>query len=152
MKKTVMISICYWLIFPTIISAQENNANQSSNSIYCAEFEITIAEFESVDPSVIRVCCGGLFSNNEVPCQLLTKAKYECFSGQSQDDFNSIQDGFLLTDLIKPKKLKLSKVKQIEIIGSSVTQLGNNMKITIKKGNYRIDENGFVFLEIEFLN
>lgn len=152
MKKTMMISICCWLIFPTIISAQENNTNQLSDSIYCAEFEITVAEFESVDPSVIRVCCGGFFSNEEAPCKLLTKAKYDSFSGQSEVEFNSIQDGFLLTDLIELKKHKLSKVKQIEITDSSVTQLGNNMKIVIKKGSYRIDDNGFVFLEIEFLN
>lgn len=151
MKKTVMITICLWLIFPFFTSAQEIQRNQSENTIHCAEFEVTIANFESVDPSVIRVCCGGLFSNDEKPCQLLTKAKYESFSGQSEVDFNSIQEGFLLTDLVELKKHKLSKVKQIEITDSSVTQLGNNMKIAIKKGNYSIDQDGKIWLQVEYL-
>jgi hypothetical protein len=150
MKKTVMVSIGLWLIFPFLTAAQENQVNQ--NSIYCAEFEVTVAEFESVTPSVIRVCCGGPFSEGEIPCQIISKTQYESFSGQSQADFNSIQEGFLLTDLIEPKKHKLSKVKAIEVIDSSVTQLGNNLKIAIKKGSYSIDNKGFIFLEIEFLN
>lgn len=150
MKKTVIISICL-LIFPFLISAQENQLNPSENTIYCAEFEITVADFESVDPSIIRVCCGGPFSEGEHPCQIVSKAKYESFSGQSEVDFNAIQDGFFLTDLIQPKKHKLSKVKEIEVIDSSITQLGNNLKIGIKKGNYAINSEGYIFLEIEFL-
>jgi hypothetical protein len=151
MKKTVIISICL-LIFPFLTSAQENQLNTSENTIYCAEFDITVADFESVDPSIIRVCCGGPFSEGELPCQIVSKAKYESFSGQSESDFNTIQNGFLLTNLIDLKKHKLSKVKAIEVIDSSVTQLGNNLKIAIKKRIYSIDNKGFVFLEIEFLN
>lgn len=152
MKKTVIIPICLLLIFPFLTSAQENQLNPSENTIYCAEFDITVADFESVDPSIIRVCCGGPFSEGELPCQIVSKAKYESFSGQSESDFNTIQNGFLLTNLIDLKKHKLSKVKAIEVIDSSVTQLGNNLKIAIKKGSYSIDNKGFVFLEIEFLN
>lgn len=151
MKKTVIVSICL-LISPFLITAQEKQLNPSENTIYCAEFDITVADFESVDPSVIRVCCGGPFSEGEHPCRIVSKAQYESFSGQSEVDFNTIQDGFFLTDLIEPKKHKLSKVKAIEVIDSSVTQLGNNLKIGIKKRSYSIDNKGFVFLEIEFLN
>ena len=150
MKKTVIISICL-LIFPFLITAQGNQLNPSENTIYCAEFDITVAEFESVDPSIIRVCCGGPFSEGELPCQIVSKAKYESFSGQSESDFNTIQNGFLLTNLIDLKKHKLSKVKAIEVIDSSVTQLGNNLKIGIKKGSYAINSQGYIFLEIEFL-
>lgn len=150
MKKTVIISICL-LIFPFWTSAQENQLNPSENTIYCAEFDITVADFESVDPSIIRVCCGGPFSEGEHPCQIVSKAKYESFSGQSESDFNTIQNGFLLTNLINLKKHKLSKVKEIEVIDSSITQLGNNLKIGIKKGNYTINSEGYIFLEIEFL-
>lgn len=151
MKKTVIIPICLWLIFPFNTSAQEIQPNPSEQTIFCAEFEVTVADFESVNPSVIRVCCGGEFSDGIIPCQLLSKAKYESFSGQSDVDFNSIQDGFLLTDLIELKKHKLSKVKEIEVVDSSVTQLGNNLKIAIKKGNYIIDNMGKIWLEVEYL-
>ncbi|HLP63411.1 hypothetical protein [Flavobacterium sp.] len=152
MKKTVIIPMCLWLIFPFLTSAQENQSNQEQNSIYCAEFEVKVAEFESVTPSVILVCCGGPFSDGEIPCQVISKAKYESFSGLSEVAFDTVQNGFLLTDLIEPKKHKLSKIKTIEVIESSVTRLDNNLKITIKKGSYSIDNNGFVFLEVEFLN
>ena len=130
MKKTVIIPICLWLIFPFLTTAQENQLNQSENTIYCAEFDITITDFDVVNPSIIRVCCGGQFSEGEHPCQIVSKAKYESFSGQSEVDFNTIQSGFFLTDLIEPKKHKLSKVKEIEVIDSSVTQLGNNLNAT----------------------
>lgn len=152
MKKTVIIPMSLWLIFPFLTAAQGYQSNQKQNSIYCAEFEVKVAEFESVTPSVILVCCGGPFSEGETPCQIISKAQYESFSGQSEVAFDAIHKGFLLTDLIKPKKHKLSKVNEIEVIESSVTRLDNNLKITIKKGSYRIDNNGFVFLEIEFLN
>lgn len=151
MKKTLIIPICLWLIFPFLTSAQENQQYQPVNSIYCAEFEVTVADFESVDPSIIRVCCGGPFSEGEHPCQIVSKAKYESFSGQSEVDFNAIQDGFFLMDLIQPKKHKLSKVKEIEVIDSSVTQLGNNLKIGIKRGNYTVNSEGKIWLEVEYL-
>lgn len=151
MKKTVIIPMGLWLIFPYLISAQENQSSQEQNSIYCAEFEVKVAEFESVTPSVILVCCGGPFSDGEIPCQVISKAKYESFSGQSEVAFDTVYNGFLLTDLIEPKKHKLSKVNEIEVIDSSITQLGNNFKIAIKKGNYIIDKEGKIWLEVEYL-
>lgn len=150
MKKTILIPVCWLLIFPVMIFAQEKEKD-TVNTIYCAEFDVIIADFDAVDPSVIRVCCGGPFANGETPCKVLSKAKYECFSGQSGEDFDSINDGIFVPDLIDLKKKKLSKITEIEVVESSVTQLGNNLKIAVRKGKYDVNEEGRVFLDVEYL-
>lgn len=151
MKKTIMISIWLLLIFSSIVSAQENKHENSVNSIYCAEIDVVISKFEFVDASPIRICCGGPFTKGEIPCQMLNKASYESFSGQSDVPFISGDSSFCVVDLIENQKRKISKIKSIEITESSMVLLENNLRIAVKKGIYLVDNEGKVWLEVEYL-
>jgi hypothetical protein len=139
MKKRIIIQISLFFILPFISSAQKADEKQQQNSIFCTEIDLIVDGFEVSDPSIIRICCGGLFEEGTIPCKVLTKNNYEAFSGQSDNTFNPGKEGFLITHLLEPKKNKLSKLK------------GNNLVVSIKKGNYTITNEGLIFLEIEYL-
>lgn len=151
MKRLILISIGLWLIFPLAVFSQESGQEFSENSIYCAEFDVVVAEFETVDASPIHICCGGPFSAGEIPCRILTKRSYESFSGASDERFVSADSGFCLVDVVELQKRKITKIKSVEITESSVALLGNNLRVAVKKGTYLLDDEGKIWLEIEYL-
>lgn len=151
MKKRIIIQISLFLVLPHIITAQESSLQQEFHSIYCAEFSIEVDGFEVVDSAQIYVCCGGPFVNSTIPCKVLNRVNYESFSGRSETSYNLDENGFLIEDLLVPKKNKIAKLKELKVTGSSTHTLENNVRITIKKGAYAIDNEGKIWFEVEYL-
>lgn len=139
------------LFYGFFVNAQKAESVFHEDSIFCVELDIEIEDFEVVQPTIIRVCCGGPFQDNTVPCKIISKASYESFTGQSDEVFKGMSQGIFVNQLVQSKKDKIHKVKQIEVINSSTTTLENNLMITVRKGLYLIDEEGKVYLELEFL-
>ncbi len=134
-----------------ISQAQEPEEKPPESSIFCAEMDIEVDGFEAIEPSIIRVCCGGPFQDDLVHCKIISKASYESFTGQSDEVFKPISHGIFVNQIVQSKRDKLHKVKQIEVINSSTTTLENNLIITVRKGSYAIDGEGKIYLELEFL-
>lgn len=147
MKRVIDIYFLSFLLCSVVVFAQE----KKESSIYCAEFDVTVNGYEVFNPSIIRICCGGIFEEKCIPCKVISKTSYESFSGQSNEEFVSIKEGIVVSDLIILKKDKPIKVKEIEIVYSSETILENNTKLAIKKGSYPISSEGIIQLEVEYL-
>ena len=150
-KKRIIIAVVFILFWVFFSRAQKAESVFHQDSIFCVELDIEIEEFEVVQPTILRVCCGGPFQDATVPCKIFSKASYESFTGQSDEVFMQINQGIFVNQLVQSKKDKIHKVKQIEVINSSTTTLANNLMITVRKGLYLIDEEGKVYLELEFL-
>ena len=146
-----IIPVVFFFLCGFISQAQEREEKPSESSIFCAELDIEVDGFEAIEPSIIRVCCGGPFQDNLVPCKIISKASYESFTGQSDEVLEQISPGIFVNQLVMSKKDKLYKVKQIEVINSSTTISKNNQMITIRKGLYEIDAEGKIYLELEFV-
>lgn len=150
-KKTIIVSLVFMLFYGFFSQAQKAESVFNKDSIFCVEMDIEIEDFEVVQPTIIRVCCGGPFQDNTFPCRIISKASYESFTGQSEEIFMQINQGIFVNQLVQPKKDKLIKIKQIEVINSSTKRIENNLLITVRKGFYSIDEEGKIYLELEFL-
>jgi hypothetical protein len=151
MKKRIIIQISLFLILPLLISAQESQENKETNSIFCAQFDIVVNGFEVSESAFICVCCGEPFAEGTTPCKIISKSNYESFSGQSDEAFKTEESGFIITELLLPVKKKLAKIKTVEVVESSIATVGNTIKVAIKKGNYTIDDEGKIWLEVEYL-
>jgi hypothetical protein len=150
-KKRNIIPMVFLFFCGFLSQAQEPEEKPPENSIFCAELELEVDGFEAIEPSIIRVCCGGPFQEATIPCKIISKASYESFTGQSDAVSIEINQGIQVTQLLEPKKDKLSKIRSIEVINSSTQTLANHLKIAIKKGVYPIDNEGKVWLEVEYL-
>ena len=150
-KKRNTIPMAFLFFCGFIAHAQEPEEKPPETQIFCAEMDLEVADFEMLKPSTIRVCCGGPFEEAILPCKIISKASYESFTGQSDEVFVGIHQGIQVTQLLEPKKDKLSKIHSIEVINSSIQFLPNQLKIAVKKGLYTIDNEGKVWLEVEYL-
>lgn len=149
--KRIIFFLVFGLFYGFFVKAQKAESVILEDSIFCVELDIEIEDFEVVQPTIIRVCCGGPFQDNIVPCKIISKASYESFTGQSDEVFLGINHGIFVHQLVQSKKDKLVKIKQIEVINSSTITIENNLLITVRKGLYAIDEEGKIYLELEFL-
>lgn len=150
-KKRNTIPMVFLFFCGFISQAQEPEEKPPETPIFCAEFDLEVADFEMLKPSIVRVCCGGPFEEAILPCKIISKASYESFTGQSDEVFVDVEQGIHVTQLLEPKKDKLSKIHTIEVINSSIQFLPNQLKIAVKKGFYAIDNEGKVWLEVEYL-
>lgn len=139
------------LFYGVFAHAQKAESAFQEDSIFCVELNIEIEDFEVVQPTILRVCCGGPFQDNLVPCKIISKASYESFTGQSDEVFKPISHGIFVNQIVQSKKDKLLKIKQIKVINCSTTTIENNLLITVRKGLYSIDAEGKIYLELVFL-
>lgn len=152
-KKRIILQMVLFFFFGLESRAQEPEEKPPESSIYCAELSLEIVGFETIHPSFIRICCGGLFQEGLSPCRLLTKTSYEQFTGQAEGVFILKNQAFPISELvIEPKRKKFSKVVQVEVIDSSELLLNNGIKARIKKGIYALDNDKNIMLEVEYLN
>lgn len=114
--------------------------------VACRDVSISVSVGPVSVGTTVYVCCGGPYSGGS-GCSFVNKRTFEMWTGGSQVSMR--YNGIPIKELIPNQDV--SNVKFIIVESSTISRLDDGTKISVKKGNYNVDNEGLVFLDLEII-